>query len=38
MRMFDQIGPYNLNRRQWELLALPLAIILIMAAWERGQA
>ena len=31
MRMFDQIDPLNLNRRQWELWLLALAVILLLA-------
>jgi hypothetical protein len=37
MRRFDQVGPYSLNRPQWKLWALALAIILILAAWKKGQ-
>ena len=31
MRIFDQIDPLNLNRRQWELWMLALTVILILA-------
>ena len=31
MRIFDQIDPLNLNRRQWELWMLALTVILIFA-------
>jgi GGDEF domain-containing protein len=31
MRIFDQINPLNLNRRQWELWILALTVILILA-------
>jgi GGDEF domain-containing protein len=31
MRIFDRIDPLNLNRRQWELGVLALAVILILA-------
>jgi GGDEF domain-containing protein len=31
MRMFDRIDPLNLNRREWELWLLALAVILILA-------
>jgi len=31
MRIFDQIDPLNLNRRQWELCMLTLTVILILA-------